>query len=538
MLALLGLFDSLYLLWAYTSPSHAMVCVGSGCDEVRASAYSHLWGVPLPYYGAAAYGVLVLLMLAETLVPAHLARGIQYTVAGAAAGGFLFSLYLTYLEAFVIHAWCTWCVVSALAITGIFALALLEIARPASPPEPVAQYAPARRQFGVCAVALLVALPAFHFLTKHETTPPPKLVDSSTLREYLVRSDSHLTGDLQAPVTVVEFGDFQCPYCGRAEEAARQIRAKYGSRIRFSFRQYPMLKIHAFAEKAAEASECAADQGKFWQAVDRFYAGQSDLSVGALFRYAADIGLDQNRFRECLASGAEAPRVHRDMEDGAALGVTKTPTFFIDGLKIEGVVEAPLFSRLIDQALARKQSTMAKASEPPPIVSPGHTPKAASPVAKAPTSATVPDSSSATTGLLPSTAGDLFSGFQAPNNACSEEEAAKRQPTLIGTGDVRQLLTSDPKALFVDVRGPQEYARERIPGAINIPVDDMEKEWSKLPKNRTIVLYESGRSPGDVCAASRAAGRVLLGHGLPFELVKVYQEGLSGWEKAGLKIEP
>jgi rhodanese-related sulfurtransferase len=86
------------------------------------------------------------------------------------------------------------------------------------------------------------------------------------------------------------------------------------------------------------------------------------------------------------------------------------------------------------------------------------------------------------------------------------------------------------------VRPPKEYAEGKIPGAINIPVEDIPKRWSSLPKDRLIVLYESGKSSGDICASGRAEGRFLLEHGILFDDVKVYQDGLAGWEKAGLSI--
>jgi rhodanese-related sulfurtransferase len=108
---------------------------------------------------------------------------------------------------------------------------------------------------------------------------------------------------------------------------------------------------------------------------------------------------------------------------------------------------------------------------------------------------------------------------------------------LIETREARQLFEGNPKPLFVDVRTPKEFATERIPGALNLPPEEIEQRWSALPKNRTIVFYESGRSSGDVCAASRAAGRALLAHGFAPDHVKVYQDGLAGWEKAGLPIE-
>ena len=114
-LSLLGLFDSLYLLWVYTSPSRPLVCLGTGCDAVRASVYAHAWGLPVPLYGVAMYAALAVLMFIEPWL-GRLGRSLIATLAGF---GFMASLYLTGLEALVIHAWCAWCVVSAFTITAI-----------------------------------------------------------------------------------------------------------------------------------------------------------------------------------------------------------------------------------------------------------------------------------------------------------------------------------------------------------------------------------------------------------------------------------
>jgi rhodanese-related sulfurtransferase len=105
---------------------------------------------------------------------------------------------------------------------------------------------------------------------------------------------------------------------------------------------------------------------------------------------------------------------------------------------------------------------------------------------------------------------------------------------LINTSQVRDLLAGKAELLFVDVRPAKEFAASHIPAAINIPVDDMPQRWSTVPKGRVIVFYESGHSSGDICASGRAAGRILLEHGYAFDQVKVYQDGLAGWEKSGL----
>src|SRR5713226_1137965 len=130
-LSLVGLFDSLYLWWVYTSPTHPMVCLGTGCDVVRASSYANFAGHPLPSYGTGMYAALAALILAEVLVSGNVERGLRFAVAGLAGAGFLFSLYLTAIEAVVLHAWCAWCVVSALTVTLILSLAILDLVRPA-----------------------------------------------------------------------------------------------------------------------------------------------------------------------------------------------------------------------------------------------------------------------------------------------------------------------------------------------------------------------------------------------------------------------
>lgn len=132
---------------------------------------------------------------------------------------------------------------------------------------------------------------------------------------------------------------------------------------------------------------------------------------------------------------------------------------------------------------------------------------------------------------------NAFGQFQSSTEACSEAEAQKQQPTLIHTPEAKKLLEDGAKTLFVDVRDPKDFKIGRIPQAVNIPVAAFEARMRSLPKDRNIVLYEGGRSSGDICAAGRAAGRVLLSRGFPFERVKVYQEGLAAWEKAGLPIE-
>jgi rhodanese-related sulfurtransferase/predicted DsbA family dithiol-disulfide isomerase len=353
-----------------------------------------------------------------------------------------------------------------------------------------------------------------------------------------------MTGNLSAPVTVVEFGDFECPACGREEPVVQQILAKYGKRIRFVFRQFPLIHTHLFSERMAEASECAAEQGKFWQGMHEIYSHQTDLTEEALKRDANDIGLDLDKFNKCMATSAEAAQVKRDREDGQALGVNSTPTFFVGRNAVADVPDFDEFSRLIDQELlaagAGSPAASARSAAPglPTTEASTESKNSAKRTNASQKTAPAPAASESTPssfGLLGSASVGALTSFQS-GMACSEDEAAKKQPTLINTSQLRELLAGNSKPMFVDVRPAKEYAAGKISGAINIPADDVPKRWDTLPKDRTIVFYESGKSSGDICAAGRAAGRILLEHGYAFDQVKVYQDGLAGWEKSGLEM--
>jgi rhodanese-related sulfurtransferase len=216
-----------------------------------------------------------------------------------------------------------------------------------------------------------------------------------------------------------------------------------------------------------------------------------------------------------------AARIRRDVDDAHALGVRATPTFFVGQKMIEGPIEPAEFSRLLDQELARQGTALAQSTAQPSSAS-AHLSGS---------------SSSASPGAFGNGGAGFLTQLQSSSMGCSESQAGQPEPSLIGTPEARQFFDGSTKALFVDVRQPKEFQSGRIPGAINIPAEKIQERQHSLPKDRNIVLYESGRSAGDVCAASRAAGRVLLTFGFAAEKLKVYQEGLAGWEKAGLPLE-
>jgi protein-disulfide isomerase/rhodanese-related sulfurtransferase/uncharacterized membrane protein len=489
-LTLLGLFDSLYLLWVYASPSHAMVCLGSGCDEVRASRFAHLFGMPTPIYGVAMYGLLALLLLLEPLLADATASLVRGLVTIISALGVAASIVLSGIEGFVIHAWCAWCVVSAVVITLIFLLSLtFRRSR-------IDDHAQSRKilidHALILVIGIAIGFQAFRWLQRRaeaqvQAAPPT----AAALAQNLVRPDSHATGNPQAAVTLVEFGDLQCPSCAAADPELRELRKQYADRVRFVFRQFPLPQVHPYAQKAAEASECAAQQGKFWEALERFYKANGDLQESSLRRYAGEIGLDVPKFNQCLAGGNTRSIIQRDTDDGHALGVRGTPTFFLGDQRIVGAPEMSKFQAYLNTALAAAPSTQASAAGSNPFLN---------------------------------VAGNSID--------CSEDAPKGPEPNMIHTSEAEKLFRDG--AQFVDVRSADDFAKTHIQGAGNIPMLEAPRRADELPKNKTIVLYEAGSGgSNDTCAASRAVGRVLLGHGFK---VLVYQDGLTGWEKKGLPI--
>jgi len=172
-------------------------------------------------------------------------------------------------------------------------------------------------------------------------------------RVQVAADPSRLRGNPDALVTIVEFADFQCPYCQSVQQSLKQVLDKYHGKVRLGFRDFPLRQIHPQAQQAAEASRCAGEQEKFWEYHDLLYANQSRLDPSALKEYAQTAGLDAQRFQNCVASGKFQAQVESDLQAGIASGVSGTPAFYINGVLLNGSQPVSAFEEIIESALAR-----------------------------------------------------------------------------------------------------------------------------------------------------------------------------------------
>ncbi len=168
-----------------------------------------------------------------------------------------------------------------------------------------------------------------------------------------VAADDPALGAATAPVTLVEFSDFQCPFCARVMPTLKKVKEAYGDRVRIVWKDFPLTSIHPQAFRAAEAGQCAREQGKFWELHDVLFSNQQALQPDDLKKHAAGIGLDPAKFNACFDASKYGERVQQQMMAGSALGVGSTPSIFINGRLVAGAQPFEVFASIIDDELAR-----------------------------------------------------------------------------------------------------------------------------------------------------------------------------------------
>ena len=167
-----------------------------------------------------------------------------------------------------------------------------------------------------------------------------------------VTERDHADGPADAPVTLVEYGDFECPNCRQAYGICKELRRRFGSRLRFVWRHFPLKRLHEHAEHAAEVAEAAAAQGKFWDMHDRLLERQFALDDEYLIEYAGELGLDAQRVARELAAHTYEGRVRDDFMSGVRSGVNRTPTFFINGRRHDGKWDVESLGAALEDALS------------------------------------------------------------------------------------------------------------------------------------------------------------------------------------------
>ena len=165
-----------------------------------------------------------------------------------------------------------------------------------------------------------------------------------------VSDSDHIDGPADAPVTLVEYGDFECPYCGQAYPIVKEIQSRLGDRLRFVFRNFPLTQVHPHAERAAETAEAAAAQGKFWEMHDTLFENQRAFEDQDLLRYAEELGLDTETVKTELSEGTHTERVRQHFMSGVRSGVNGTPTFFMNGLRHDAGYDLPTLLIAIESA--------------------------------------------------------------------------------------------------------------------------------------------------------------------------------------------
>jgi protein-disulfide isomerase len=183
--------------------------------------------------------------------------------------------------------------------------------------------------------------------------PPVRVLMDAPRYEVAVAQDDPSLGPANAPVTIVEFSDFQCPFCQRVMPTLKRLKEAYGDRIRIVWKDFPLTQIHPEAFKAAEAGNCAREQGKFWEYHDVLFGNQQALQPEYLKKYAADLGLNVTTFATCLDTAKHNDRVQSQMGVGNSLGVSATPATFINGRLVGGAQPYEVFASIIEEELQR-----------------------------------------------------------------------------------------------------------------------------------------------------------------------------------------
>lgn len=345
--SLVGLVVAAYLIKVHVQVAGggSVLCDVNGvlsCSSAAASSYAKLAGIPIALLGASWFVVAAALTFIRR--PGFLAIGYGL--------GTAYSLFLLGISAFVLQTLCVACVILYICnFVGLVGSKRWAIERSdavmadARAPGAPGVAATAAVTFAALVAAGMAALPE----------PPPTAGAERLSPEQLALlndAESPAKGAVEGPITIVEFSDFQCPFCSRLAGSLDELLEAYPDQVRLEFRHFP-LSFHANAQIAAEAAVCADQQGRFWELHDAMFANQGSLARDGLMVLAREAGVDVDALTACLDSGEAATRVAADQEAGRSLGVTGTPNFFVNGIGFAGALPYEELVNIVEAELAR-----------------------------------------------------------------------------------------------------------------------------------------------------------------------------------------
>ncbi len=352
--------------------SFCNVSASVNCDVVLSSSYASLAGLPVSTWAILYYLVTLGMLAAVALADRATTRETLGTIIfGSAVWGLAFAVYMAVIAFFVLRTICLMCTGLYVVSIALFLAAwrLRNDFRVAGRRQAVARAGQDRLVLigSIAAAVLLIAVGSWEALGRGAT--PTDAAEIKRRRpdfynwyfaqpraDVALEANRNARGSADAPVTIVEFSDFECGHCAAFHQSLDDVLHRMGSSMRVVFRHFPLdsacnakvgAAVHPSACLAAVAAECAAEQGKFWQYHNLLFDNQQALGRTFLIQYATRLGMDVARFTECLGSAAAQARVRDDAAEGARLGIDSTPTVFINGRKIKGALEPELLTNAV-----------------------------------------------------------------------------------------------------------------------------------------------------------------------------------------------
>lgn len=380
LLSLLGIIDSLYtqiihnklIASQFTYKSFCAISEFINCDVVVASKYGKILGIPNSYYGIITYsGILIFTIFFS--IKSRPEKNIFYSwMFGVSLFTSLFSIYLFAISLFVIKALCIMCIGVYLINFAMLFIVSHEIIKEKIPPIKIISeqlLLMLKEHLFISFIFIIISLSMISFLyinninnEKREWRERYIDVISGRATVYNINiEDSPLIGPPDAKITIVEFSDFQCPFCKNAEDVLNKVYFYYKDKIRIVFKHFPLdnkcnilinPSVHEYACNSAIASLCADEQGKFWEYRKMLFENQKELDNNNLIRHAVRAGLNMEQFTNCLTMpGNRMQKIISDINQGYELGVRSTPTLFLNGKMIKGAVPEWLLREMIEKEL-------------------------------------------------------------------------------------------------------------------------------------------------------------------------------------------